>query len=206
MESYALFVLLMSLLLLSLLLLLLYLLLLLLLFQWLCTVLSYFLIIWILMGFIISSAVLTGYHYRVFDKKSARLCFIKNNFSVLERRHSKVGRIGIFLQSNLSNTNTEWMEPSVRIREVCIYSYFEKGCRKKCTQQSRRVFWVVLSSMFFKEIWKNGTRGQHRRMFVSAKGKQQYKIRQLQCPEQRIDHIPYYRSGLSRHIFSDNLS
>ena len=32
------------------------------------------------------------------------------------------------------------------------YSYFEKGCRKKCTRQSRKALWVVLSSLFFKEI------------------------------------------------------
>ena len=34
----------------------------------------------------------------------------------------------------------------------CLYSYFEKGCRKKCTRQSRKVLWVVLSLLFFKEI------------------------------------------------------
>ena len=33
-----------------------------------------------------------------------------------------------------------------------VYSYFEKGCRKKCTQQSRKVLGVVLSALFFKEI------------------------------------------------------
>ena len=33
-----------------------------------------------------------------------------------------------------------------------VYSYFEKGCRKKCTRQSRKALWVVLSSLFFKEI------------------------------------------------------
>ena len=53
-----------------------------------------------------------------------------------------------------------------------VYSYFEKGCRMKCTRQTRKVLWVVLSSLFFKEIWINGTRGQ-RRMFVNAKEKQQ---------------------------------
>ena len=36
------------------------------------------------------------------------------------------------------------------------YSYFEKGCRIKCTRQPRKVLWTVLSSLFFKEIWKNG--------------------------------------------------
>ena len=40
-----------------------------------------------------------------------------------------------------------------------VYSYFEKGCRKKCTRQSGKVLWVVLSPLFFKEIWQNGTRG-----------------------------------------------
>ena len=24
-----------------------------------------------------------------------------------------------------------------------VYSYFEKGCRKKCTRQSQKVLWVV---------------------------------------------------------------
>ena len=39
-------------------------------------------------------------------------------------------------------------------------------------------------------------------MFASAKGKQQKQVRQLQCQEQCIDHIPYYLSGLSRaHFF-----
>ena len=38
-------------------------------------------------------------------------------------------------------------------------------------------------------------------MFASAKGKQQNQVRQLQCQEQRIDHIPYYLSGLSRSLF-----
>ena len=38
-------------------------------------------------------------------------------------------------------------------------------------------------------------------MFASAKGKQQKQIRQLQCQEKCIDHIPYYLSGLSRAQF-----
>ena len=58
------------------------------------------------------------------------------------------------------------------------YSYFEKSCRKKCTQQSRKGLCVVLSSLFFEEIWKNGTRG-HGRLFASTKGKQQKQVRQL---------------------------
>ena len=52
------------------------------------------------------------------------------------------------------------------------YSYFEKGCRIKCTRQPRKVLWAVLSSLFFKEIWKNGKRGRGH-ISASAKGKQQ---------------------------------
>ena len=39
---------------------------------------------------------------------------------------------------------------AVRIVET-DHSYFEKGCRKK-SAQSRKVLWVVLSSLFFTEI------------------------------------------------------
>ena len=57
--------------------------------------------------------------------------------------------------------------------------FFEKGCQKKCTRQSRKVSWVVLNSLLFKEIWKNRTRG-HGNMFASVKGKQQKEVRYLQ--------------------------
>ena len=39
-------------------------------------------------------------------------------------------------------------------------------------------------------------------MFVSAKGKQQKQVRQLQPQERNIDHIPYCLSGMSpAHFF-----
>ena len=86
-----------------------------------------------------------------------------------------------------------------------VYGHFEKGCQIKCTRQPRKELWVVLSLLFFKEIWKNVT-GGHGRMCASAKGKQQKWIQQLQCQGQCIEHIPYYLSGLSRALFSDSLS
>ena len=39
-------------------------------------------------------------------------------------------------------------------------------------------------------------------MSVSAKGKQEKQVRQLQCQEQCIYHIPYYLSGLSRAVYN----
>ena len=62
-----------------------------------------------------------------------------------------------------------------------IYSYFEKSCRKKCKRQSRKVLWVVLSPLFFISSTATVSGGD-------------------------TDRIPYYLSGLSRALFSDNLS
>ena len=56
---------------------------------------------------------------------------------------------------------------------VAIYSDFKKACRIKCTRQPRKVLWVVLSSLFFKEIWKNSRRDHGHQGSASAKGKQQ---------------------------------
>ena len=53
-----------------------------------------------------------------------------------------------------------------------VYRCFKKGCRKKCTRQSQKVLWVVLSALFSKEIWKNGMTGPES-MFASANRKQQ---------------------------------
>ena len=38
-------------------------------------------------------------------------------------------------------------------------------------------------------------------MFAGAKRKQQKQVRQLQCQEQCIDHIPFYLLGLSHAHF-----
>ena len=57
-------------------------------------------------------------------------------------------------------------------KALCLYWYFEKGYQKKCMWQCRKVLCAVLSSLFYKEIFKNGS-GGHGLMFASAKGKQQ---------------------------------
>ena len=43
----------------------------------------------------------------------------------------------------------------IKQKVTCSYSYFEKGCRKRCMRQSWKALWVVLTSLFFKETWKN---------------------------------------------------
>ena len=75
-------------------------------------------------------------------------------------------------------------------------SYFEKGCRKKCTRQSRKELWVVLSSLFFKE--RQAMEMCLRVLKESNKRRFDSYSRQEQC----IDYIPYFLSGLSRaHFF-----
>ena len=44
------------------------------------------------------------------------------------------------------------LNPNIVVLKTAVYSYFEKGCRQKCTRQSRKALWVVLSLLFFKEI------------------------------------------------------
>ena len=69
---------------------------------------------------------------------------------------------------------------------MSFYSYFEKGCRIKCTRQPRKVLWVVLSSLFFQ---RNKSR------FDS------YGVRNCVLT---ILHITFWDCRV--HIFSDNLS
>ena len=87
-----------------------------------------------------------------------------------------------------------------------IYSYFEKGCWKKCTRQSRGALWVILSSLSFKrnlkELVRKAVEMCLRVLKESNKSRFDRYSRQKQC----IAHIPYYLSGLSRAHFSDNLS
>ena len=83
---------------------------------------------------------------------------------------------------------------------VIVYSCFEKGCRRKCTRQSRKVLWVGFE---FTVLERNLKEWYERpwTMFPSAKAKQQKQVQQLQCQKQCIDHIPYYISGLSCALF-----
>ena len=92
-----------------------------------------------------------------------------------ERNPKQVTHEG--LHYRISTTDREFVScviclrnDATRLWQQCthkVYSYFEKGCRKKCPRQSRKVLWVVFSSLFFKEISNNGKRG-HGRMFASA--------------------------------------
>ena len=111
---------------------------------------------------------------------------------------------------------TKYQKPCYLNLDICqnqrsymcmhVYSYFKKGCQKKCTQQSRKVLWVVLSSLFFKYIYKNGMRS-HGIVFAIAKGKLKKWVWQLQGQEKCINHIPYYLLGLSHaHFFQQPFS
>ena len=61
---------------------------------------------------------------------------------------------------------------------------------------------MVLSSLFFKEISKKGTRG-YGRMFGGGGLKESSKSRfdSYSVKNKNNDHIPYYLSGLSRTQF-----
>ena len=85
-----------------------------------------------------------------------------------------------------------------------VHSYVEKGCRKKCTRQSRNYisycgwFLVHCSSKKFERMARKAMD-----LFLWVlKESNKSKVRWLQCQEHSIDHIPCYVSGLSRaHFF-----
>ena len=70
----------------------------------------------------------------------------------------------------------------------CTYSYFKKGCRKKCTQQSRKVLSQEAMDVCF-QVLKESNKSR----FDS-----------FECQEKCVDHIPYYLSGLSHAQFLQN--
>ena len=114
------------------------------------------------------------------------------------------------------NHKTALVSQQLRPRQACVeWPLGLQGLRGDCIQlfreslsekvQSRKVLWVVLSSLLFKESWYNDTRG-HGHMFASAKGKQQssfdsYKVRKSILI---ISHVTFRDCRV--HIFSDNLS
>ena len=79
------------------------------------------------------------------------------------------------------------------------YSCFKKG-RKKCTRQSWKVLWVILSSLFFKKFQRIAREAMHLCLRVLEESNIS-RFEKLQCQEECIDHIPYYLSGLSSAQF-----
>ena len=81
-----------------------------------------------------------------------------------------------------------------------LYSYFEKGCRKKYTRQSQRYcgwFLVHCFSKKFQRMARDAMDVCLRVLKESNKsGFDGYSVRK-KC----FDHIPYYLSGLSRAQF-----
>ena len=82
-----------------------------------------------------------------------------------------------------------------------VYSYFEKGCQRKCTRQSRKVLWVVLSSLLFKESQDRMAREAMDECLQVLKESNESRFDSYSVGEQCIDHIPYYLPRLSRADF-----
>ena len=99
-----------------------------------------------------------------------------------------------------------WPSPSAleKCPEEDICSYFEKGCRKKCTRQSRKVLWVVLNALFFKGVWKNDTRGHVCLRVVKESNKSRFDSFNVRNSVLIISHIAFRDCRV--HICCDNLS
>ena len=82
------------------------------------------------------------------------------------------------------------------------YSYFETGCREKCTRQSWKAlgwFWVLF---FFQRNLKELVRKAMQMCLRVLKESNKSRFDSYSRQEPCTDHIPYYLSGLSRaHFF-----
>ena len=68
-------------------------------------------------------------------------------FQVIKKNNSSAYDLNSY---NFTIVKSLFYSRNVCVQKTEIYSCFEKGCRKKCTRQSRKVLWVVFSSLFFK--------------------------------------------------------
>ena len=91
----------------------------------------------------ISGLTLVSFVHILKDVDKKNRCFDSARFSnafdsiVHDRLLYKISALGA------ASATLKWFK---------IYSYFEKGSRKKYTRQSRKVLWVALRALFFKEI------------------------------------------------------
>ena len=81
-----------------------------------------------------------------------------------------------------------------------IYSYFDQGCRKKCTRQSRKGIVGGFEGTVLQRNLKEWYRKPQ--TYVYEYSRKATKVGFEQC----IDHIPYFLSGLSHAHFLRQLS
>ena len=99
-------------------------------------------------------------------------------------------------------------------RRWTIYSYFEKGCRKKCTRQTRKVLWVVLSSLFSVCVFQRNLKEWQERPSAEAvdiclrvlkeSSKSRFDSYSVRNSVLIISHITFRDCRV--HMLSDNLS
>ena len=134
--------------------------------------------------------------------------YVENNLDITKPRYNEQISLSVpwpFVVSRFHCSIDRLKPLSIhRQRKITssLYSHCDWG-RKKCTRQFRKVLWVILTSFFFKEIWKNGTR-DHGRVFASVKGKQQSRFDSVSARNSVFiissSHIAF--QGLSRaHFF-----
>ena len=89
-----------------------------------------------------------------------------------------------------------------------IYSYFDKGCPKKCMRQSRKVLWVDLSARSSKKFERMAPEATDicLRMLIKRKATKVGLTATVVRNSVLIISHNYYLSDCCMHIFGDNLS
>ena len=86
-----------------------------------------------------------------------------------------------------------------------IYSYFDQGCRKKCTRQSRKGIVGGFEGTVLQRNLKEWYRKPQTCLRI-LKESNKSRFDSFSRFEQCIDHIPYFLSGLSHAHFLQQLS
>ena len=93
-----------------------------------------------------SSAIMVSQNLEYCSRKVTH--FLKYPTTVISFHGQIVPSQITLINSQIAPQNSLFVPQKKSVRST--YSYFKKGCRKKCTRQSRKVLWVGFSSLFFK--------------------------------------------------------
>ena len=115
-----------------------------------------------------------------------------------------IAREGIFMLC--SWTYNVWILASIS-QSTCKavrIQLFRERLSERCAWRARKVLWMVVSSLFFKEIWSNGKRS-HGRMLVRDKGSNKSRLDSYIVRNRVliISNITFQDCRV--HILSDNL-
>ena len=145
----------------------------------------------------------TNFGKRLFSIAAWSLVFHFRNSPLVTSSHFQCTEFCVARFCECSHSSAFLLLKYLANRCLIVYSYFEKRCRKKCTRQSRKALWVVWSSLFFREIWRNWHMKMCLRVLTES-NKSRFDSYSVRNSVSFMSHITFRDRRVP--IFSDNLS